>query len=349
MTSARIHESALPSAPVDTLTVADLVAAAHGALALDRLLDDPAGGAAVVDARSDPAAPAPEGLDEALRSVPLALVAITGTEEPPPAGTLAAAVDVAVPDDAAAAEVVDAVADRPVAAAALALLLRAGERRTIAEGLLAESATYSVLQAGPEHGAWLEQHRRRHVEQNGPAVRVERDGGRLLLTLSRPKVHNAFDARMREELLAGLLVAAADATVGEVVLRGDGASFCSGGDLGEFGTRADPASAHLLRVARSAGRALAAVADRTTAEVHGACIGAGVELPAFAHRVVAAPDATFRLPEVAMGLVPGAGGTVSIPRRIGRQRAAWLALTGRSIDATTALRWGLVDEVRSGG
>jgi enoyl-CoA hydratase/carnithine racemase len=79
--------------------------------------------------------------------------------------------------------------------------------------------------------------------------------------------------------------------------------------------------------------------------VHGACVGAGVELPAFASRVVADPGARFRLPEVAMGLVPGAGGTVSLPRRIGRQRTCRLALTGEWLDAETALRWGLVDEL----
>ena len=69
-----------------------------------------------------------------------------------------------------------------------------------------------------------------------------------------------------------------------------------------------------------------------TARVHGPSVGSGVELAAFAGRVVAAPDATFALPEVAMGLVPGAGGTVSIPARIGRHRTAWLALTGERID-----------------
>jgi enoyl-CoA hydratase/carnithine racemase len=56
------------------------------------------------------------------------------------------------------------------------------------------------------------------------------------------------------------------------------------------------------------------------------------------------PDACFSLPELAMGLVPGAGGTVSLPRRIGRHRTAWLALTGATIDAATALDWGLADE-----
>jgi enoyl-CoA hydratase/carnithine racemase len=61
---------------------------------------------------------------------------------------------------------------------------------------------------------------------------------------------------------------------------------------------------------------------------------------------VARPDTVIGLPEVAMGLIPGAGGTVSLPRRIGRHRTAWLALTGRTIDAPTAREWGLVDEIR---
>ena len=104
-------------------------------------------------------------------------------------------------------------------------------------------------------------------------------------------------------------------------------------------------TAHDIRMRRSAGRALASIADRVTVEVHGACVGAGVELPAFAGRVVAHPETTFRLPEIAMGLIPGAGGTASLPPRIGRRRTALLALLGEPIDAPTALEWGLVDEL----
>jgi enoyl-CoA hydratase/carnithine racemase len=100
-----------------------------------------------------------------------------------------------------------------------------------------------------------------------------------------------------------------------------------------------------VRSTRNPGRLLARIARRTQARVHGACIGAGAELPAFAARVVSRPDAFFQLPELSMGLVPGAGGTASLPRRIGRHRTAWLALTGERVDAGTALRWGLVDEV----
>jgi enoyl-CoA hydratase/carnithine racemase len=79
--------------------------------------------------------------------------------------------------------------------------------------------------------------------------------------------------------------------------------------------------------------------------VHGACIGAGVELPAFAHRVTAAANSHFQLPELKMGLLPGAGGCVSLSRRIGRHRTALLCLTGRRINAATALAWGLVDDI----
>jgi len=68
-----------------------------------------------------------------------------------------------------------------------------------------------------------------------------------------------------------------------------------------------------------------------------------MELPAFAATVLADPGTTFRLPELAMGLIPGAGGTASLPRRIGRHRTAWMGLTGLPIDAATALEWGLVD------
>jgi enoyl-CoA hydratase/carnithine racemase len=168
----------------------------------------------------------------------------------------------------------------------------------------------------------------------------------LRVTLARPEKRNAFSAGMRDGLVEALRVAVADPGIREIVLDGEGPAFCSGGDLDEFGTLPDPATAHAVRTTRSAARLLAACAGRVRAEVHGACVGAGVELPAFAARVVAREDASFWLPELTLGLVPGAGGTVSLPRRIGRQRTAWLALSGRPIDARTALGWGLVDEVR---
>jgi hypothetical protein len=240
-----------------------------------------------------------------------------------------------------------AVERRPLASVALVLLLRGSQGRSIGEGLVAESAVYSMLQAGPEFEQWrTERPRREQAADVEPPVVVRRRGKDLSVTLNRPAVHNAFSAAMRDHLIEALGVAEADPSV-RVVLEGAGPSFCSGGDLEEMGTRPDPATAHLVRLQRSVGRILATMADRVEARLHGACMGAGIELPAFVNRVVAEPDSRIGLPEIDLGLIPGAGGTVSVTRRIGRHRAALLALSGATIDARTAVSWGLVDELVS--
>jgi enoyl-CoA hydratase len=196
----------------------------------------------------------------------------------------------------------------------------------------------------------LEGRRRKTRKQTDEAsvCRMERDRGRLDVRLTRAEKHNAFSRAMRDGLCEALQLALADPSIEEVVLSGEGDSFCSGGDLDEFGSFPDPAEAHVIRTTRSPALLLSRLGDRVRVDVHGACIGAGAELPAFTPNVVASEDAYFQLPEVALGLVPGAGGTVSLPRRIGRQRTAWLGLSGARIDAQTALFWGLVDEVRLG-
>ncbi len=239
----------------------------------------------------------------------------------------------------------------PIAALAYAQLLRAAPRRTLYEALVAESFVYSTLQGGAEFARWLAGRRkrlRRKPADPGPAVRMDRDRDRLEIHLVRAGKHNAFSRAMRDGLAEALQLAVADPSIEEVVLSGEGPSFCSGGDLDEFGSFPDPAEAHAIRTTRSPALLLSQLADRVRVEVHGACIGAGAELPAFTRRVVAEEDAFFQLPEVGLGLVPGAGGTASLPLRIGRQRTAWLGLSGERIDARTALDWGLVDEVRLG-
>jgi enoyl-CoA hydratase/carnithine racemase len=304
----------------------------------------PDGGAVVVriterDDRPDPAHVA------ALTSLPFVVIAVTDASGADPAWR--ALSDVVVPDgDPSLDHVMATVTACPRASIALALLLRGQIRRTVDDGLVAESAVYSALQAGPEFAAWRASRPvRGHADDDGPRVRIEREGAVLRITLTRPTVRNALDARMRDELLEALRPAVLDAGITRVELHGEGPAFCAGGDLDEFGTRSDPATAHLIRLHRSVGRTIAALRDRTTAHLHGACIGSGIELAAFAGTVVAHPDTTIALPEIGLGLVPGAGGTVSLPARIGRLRTAWLALSGGSIDAATARRWGLVDAV----
>jgi enoyl-CoA hydratase/carnithine racemase len=89
----------------------------------------------------------------------------------------------------------------------------------------------------------------------------------------------------------------------------------------------------------------ARIGDRLEAWVQGGCIGSGLELAALAQRIVARPTAWFQLPELAMGVLPGAGGCVSLTRRIGRQRTALMILSGKRVSARTALEWGLIDAI----
>jgi enoyl-CoA hydratase len=278
-----------------------------------------------------------------LRTVPCVTVAVVDDPHHPPA--CAALFDAVVADEGLD-PLVNAVERNPIASIALVQLLRAGESLDIPNGLFAESVTYSTLQGGPEFQIWLASRRARaRVSTVEPTVLVTRDATTMRLTLNRPAVHNAFNAAMRDELVANLRAAAFDPQVTGIHIDGAGDSFCSGGDLAEFGTLPDPATAHLARTTRSPAWWMAQCAARLSVDVHGACVGAGVELAAFAGQVTAAEDTFFELPEVGFGLVPGAGGTVSLPRRIGRQRAAWLGLSGQRVDAATALEWGLVDAV----
>jgi hypothetical protein len=232
----------------------------------------------------------------------------------------------------------------PRAATTLAQVLRLGRDLGFGDALVAESHAYSVLQSGSEFRRWLDARGVTKLRSRGKdGLEVSRVDGVLTLRLHRPRVHNALDAVTCEALAAELERAAADDGVSRIHLRGEGPDFCGGADLDELSGGPDPLTTHLVRTTRSPARALERCASRTTAHVHGACVGAGVELAALAGRVVAASDTTFELPEVGMGLIPGCGGTAALPRRIGRQRTAWLAITGATIDVATAVEWGLVD------
>jgi hypothetical protein len=263
--------------------------------------------------------------------------------------TLAAAGDarecVTVPDpDAEAGALSRAAARNPQASLVLGQVLRITETLPVRAALEAESFAYSTLLGGPEFGRWLGARGDRPLPP--PArqpVIVRRDGTRLLITLNRPERRNAYGRELRDALTDALRVALLDPAVTRVLLDGAGPCFCSGGDLAEFGTTPDLATAHFIRTRAGAARLVGELGARMQVRVHGPCAGAGVELAAFAGTVVAEAGTTFRLPEVGMGLIPGAGGTVSIPRRIGRWRTLYLALAGQALDLATALAWGLAD------
>jgi hypothetical protein len=236
----------------------------------------------------------------------------------------------------------------PLAATTLAQVLRVGERLPIQDALLIESLAYSTLLGGTEFHTWRASHppRQRASDGDSPRVRFARDDDAVRIELARPLRRNAFDARMRDQLVDALQAIEDDPTVRSVTLEAEGKDFSAGGDLDEFGTSPDPAMAHAIRTLRSPAELVARLRERVTACVHGACVGAGIEIPAAAGRLVAAANSWFRLPELAMGLIPGAGGTATIPRRIGRHRTLYWTLSSRTLAADDALEWGLVDELR---
>lgn len=264
---------------------------------------------------------------------------------PPEYGVPRQCVAVEDPDDQARS--LAAVAARsPQAAVVLGQVLRASAGLPVPAALDVESFAYSMLLGGPEFRRWLADRPERPPPGLAPdPVLTRRDGDLLHITLNRPERRNAYGRQLRDAFTDALRIALLDPGIEHVVLDGAGPAFCSGGDLAEFGTAPDLVTAHFVRTLGGAGRLVSELKDRIEVHVHGPCVGAGVELPAFAGTVIAVAGSTFSLPEVSMGLLPGAGGTVSIPRRVGRWRALYLALSGRPIDAATALSWGLVDRV----
>ncbi len=288
----------------------------------------------VIDAPADDC-PVPAGL-------PAVVIALAEDD------TSVEAADVVVGTDDELAVVVAAVAASPRASVVLAQLLRLQRTLSPIDALAAESFAYATLQGSHEFARWLGGRGARVRKPDATArVRVDfADGGQTaIVTLDRPRLFNLYDAAMRDALVEAMSVMVADVTVSRVELRGAGKSFCAGGDLAEFGTTHDTALAHLLRCTANVAPLMLAAAPKLHAFVHGAAVGAGCELVAFASHVTATSDATFSLPEVSMGLIPGAGGTVSVTNRVGRHRTAWMALTGARVDAVTALAWGLIDAI----
>lgn len=232
-----------------------------------------------------------------------------------------------------------------MAAAAIVQLLRILPALDLDQGLTAESMTYGLLQGSAEHREWLVSRKCAGGESGEGRVRVGRDGYRLVITLDNPAHDNAIDRAMRDALYEALELASLDPEVERVSLRAVGRTFCMGALLSEFGTTTDPATAHAIRARTLPARMAMRCADRLDVHVQGGCVGSGLELAAYAHRFTAAPNAWFQLPELSMGILPGAGGCVSLTRRIGRQRTALMILSGKRISARQALGWGLVDAI----
>jgi len=248
---------------------------------------------------------------------------------------------------------VDSVSERiaktPIAAAICMSVLRIGETASTSDALKIESTAYSALLGGDEFRRW---HARcktvpQCMEEDGPPVIFERTDDHITLTLARPGSNNPMTADMRDALWEALAAVLDDPLQPTVLLRGAGACFSTGGHLPEFGSAVDLAKAHVVRTARSCAALLYELGERAEVELHGVCVGSGIEVPTAAARRRAIVGASFQLPELGMGLMPGAGGTVTIARAIGRHRTAAMVLSGRRISAQIALDWGLVHTIEA--
>lgn len=262
-------------------------------------------------------------------------------------GPLASSCDILLPDAREMPLLARNITKAPITAMILVQHLRASETLSLQDALIAESFAYAAVQQGTEFQQWKAASERPADALEAPdrPLLVEANDDALLLQLNDPENHNAIGTVMRDALCDALDLALTDDAIARVKITALGRCFSVGGAVEEFGEVSDPATAHLIRSLRLPAWRLARLADRLEIHVQGAAIGAGAEIAAFAQRLSASEDAWFQLPELKYGLIPGAGGTASITRRIGRQRTAYMALSMARVRAGTALEWGLIDEI----
>jgi len=162
--------------------------------------------------------------------------------------------------------------------------------------------------------------------------------------LDRPAKANALDSASLLKLKQEFEKLQDDPELRVVVLAGRGANFCGGADVNELRSLDPSTAGAFVEKIHQVCRAIRALPVPVVAKLHGAVIGAGLEIAAACDLRVAAADARFAMPEVRLG-IPSVVEAALLPRLVGSGRAAWLVLTGEAIDARRALEWGLVEEL----
>ena len=171
-------------------------------------------------------------------------------------------------------------------------------------------------------------------------VRLEIDGAVGVIRLDRPPV-NAINAAIHRELLQIAELVSADLAIRAVVIYGGESSFAAGADIKEMVGRHPGEIAAMASTLNAALTAVARLPQPVIAAVNGYALGGGCELALAADLRIVAEDAVFGLPEITLGVIPGAGGTQRLPRLIGSSRAKELIFTGRSIKGVEAVAIGL--------
>ncbi len=181
-------------------------------------------------------------------------------------------------------------------------------------------------------------------------IRVERAQGRATVIISRPEKLNALNAETIGELDAAFRDLADDPAVRGLVVTGDGdKAFVAGADIAELAKMGPIDGIGVSRQGQEAFRRLERMGKPVIAGVNGYALGGGMELALSCHLRVASEKARFGLPEVKLGIIPGYGGTVRLPRIVGRGRALEMILTGEMVGAERAYEMGLVNKVVPAG
>ena len=175
-------------------------------------------------------------------------------------------------------------------------------------------------------------------------ITAGRDGEVAVITMNRPEKRNALSLSMMRELDGALATAGQDAAVRAIVLRGEGPAFSAGHDLRELLDRDVETYRVIFEACVALMARVAAVPQPVIAEVHKVATAAGCQLVAACDLAVASTEATFATPGVRIGLFCSTP-MVPLSRAIGRKRAMEMLLTGKPIDAQTALDWGLINRV----
>jgi enoyl-CoA hydratase/carnithine racemase len=178
-------------------------------------------------------------------------------------------------------------------------------------------------------------------------VDVEREGPVARIFLNRPEKANALNSRALEELRRALRELAPDPSLGTVVLGGRGRTFCGGADRQELRSLTVSTAGAFVEKIHQVCQAIRELPVPVVARLHGAVIGAGLEIAAACDLRVAAEGTKLAMPEVRLG-IPSVVEAALLPRLMGSGRAAWLVLTGEAIDAQRALEWGLIEEIGNG-
>jgi len=178
-------------------------------------------------------------------------------------------------------------------------------------------------------------------------LKVSREaGGRVtLLTLSRPEQLNALSSGLLRDLEQAISEAEESPEVRAVVVTGEGRVFCAGADIAELRVKSRSEAAAYVKLAQGVCNRIEASRLPVLAAVGGIAFGGGFELALSCDLILAEERSRFGLPEVKLGLIPGAGGTQRLPRLVGRNRAKELVYLGEPIPADKALELGVVNRV----